>query len=423
MKTGVSMLVILAVLVVASVGFAQQYNLTGSGARAEGFGGAFIGVADDATAVVWNPGGLSQLQRPEASVVVRTVGESWDYKDASNSANNWTATQSHFVFNFASLAVPFKMGSTNLVVAAAYQRQLDWYDTWDQPDDKYTTTGGVDTFTPGVGIQVTPTISLGLAANIWFGKNKHDETYTSTTSLTGQRQWNYNGTYSGTNFVIGGLLDLGGLGKPVPLKIGVCAKTPFNLKADFSYEYIPALNGFIDDFGNVQTATLSTYATTGTIQMPLMLGFGASYRIGENLTVAADYETRAFGNKEINITYNSPYDQFFLPIKNKMSASGTNLNQVRLGAEYLIVADVGVFPLRAGYFNLPSLSGYENADGSFSQIIGAGFSVGTGYISEKFALDATYSRSTTDYGGVSGGTNWTDHYVKSTISASLIFYF
>ena len=32
-------------------------NIIGSGARALGMGGAFIAVADDATAASWNPGG------------------------------------------------------------------------------------------------------------------------------------------------------------------------------------------------------------------------------------------------------------------------------------------------------------------------------------------------------------------------------
>ncbi|MFA4906625.1 MAG: PorV/PorQ family protein, partial [Candidatus Margulisiibacteriota bacterium] len=38
----------------------------GIGARASGMGDAFVGIADDASAIYWNPGGLSQLKRPEA---------------------------------------------------------------------------------------------------------------------------------------------------------------------------------------------------------------------------------------------------------------------------------------------------------------------------------------------------------------------
>ena len=42
-------------------------NPVGSGARAMGQGNAFIAIADDATSASWNPGGLSQLERPEFS--------------------------------------------------------------------------------------------------------------------------------------------------------------------------------------------------------------------------------------------------------------------------------------------------------------------------------------------------------------------
>lgn len=53
----------------AGVEFTSSPNPVGSGARAIGMGGAFIAVADDATAASWNPGGLVQLERPELSVV------------------------------------------------------------------------------------------------------------------------------------------------------------------------------------------------------------------------------------------------------------------------------------------------------------------------------------------------------------------
>ena len=40
-------------------------NDFGVGARAMGMGGAFMGVANDATALYWNPAGLSQLKQME----------------------------------------------------------------------------------------------------------------------------------------------------------------------------------------------------------------------------------------------------------------------------------------------------------------------------------------------------------------------
>src|SRR4029079_5726097 len=48
-----------------------QFNFNNPGARALGMGGAFVAVADDATAVVANPAGLVILQRPELSAGVK----------------------------------------------------------------------------------------------------------------------------------------------------------------------------------------------------------------------------------------------------------------------------------------------------------------------------------------------------------------
>src|SRR5262245_48913410 len=48
-----------------------QFNFNNPGARALGMGGAFVAVADDATAVIANPAGLVILQRPELSGEVK----------------------------------------------------------------------------------------------------------------------------------------------------------------------------------------------------------------------------------------------------------------------------------------------------------------------------------------------------------------
>jgi len=52
-----------------------QFSYSDPGARSMGFGGAFVALADDATAVLSNPAGLTQLQRPEISI----EGRHWSY--------------------------------------------------------------------------------------------------------------------------------------------------------------------------------------------------------------------------------------------------------------------------------------------------------------------------------------------------------
>ena len=74
------LLILPATILVASGAFAQgiltlELSFSNPGARSLGFGGAFVALADDATAAYANPAGLVQLTRPEISI----EGRSWSY--------------------------------------------------------------------------------------------------------------------------------------------------------------------------------------------------------------------------------------------------------------------------------------------------------------------------------------------------------
>ena len=69
-------LTLLGLLLAAGAAHAQgtttlEFSFSNPGARAMGFGGAFIGLADDATAAYTNPAGLVQLVEPEISLEAR----------------------------------------------------------------------------------------------------------------------------------------------------------------------------------------------------------------------------------------------------------------------------------------------------------------------------------------------------------------
>jgi long-subunit fatty acid transport protein len=299
-------------------GQAWDINLSGAGARAEGFGQAFIGVADDATSLVWNPGGLTHLQKMEASIVSKFVS---------------SENKSYFKPTFASVVWPVR---DNIVVAAAYQEQINYtfdFGTFDDEDGNsidWSSEGGAKTVTMGLAYRISPLVSVGIAGNVWFGG----------------AEWNYDGIdfdgnpFSGSfddkakgiNGVLGLKLDLSGMDNPVPLKLGAVIRTPG----------AEALEGF---------------------DMPLMAGVGAAYQIGENFTVSLDGELRNFEQT----------DKEF----------GRNTFQIRGGAEYLIVADAGVFPLRTGYRTSPSP--YEGIDDGYA------ISGGSGFIHDRFAFDVTYT--------------------------------
>ena len=99
---------------------------SGSGARALGLSGAFTALADDATAASWNPAGLIQLERPEASVVFRA---GWENQEHRSSSADFLASQDDFEsrnLNYFSVVYPFRTSSRNAVFALNYQEAYDF---------------------------------------------------------------------------------------------------------------------------------------------------------------------------------------------------------------------------------------------------------------------------------------------------------
>lgn len=400
-------LILTLLLVIAAS--AQDFNLTGAGARAEGFGGAFIGLADDATAVVWNPAGLTQLERPEASVVARFISEktAYNYSDNFGSSSS-KESQGHFSLNFGSFATPVTTGDRKFIVALAFQRQLDFYlnktEDYGTYSNKQESKGGANTITPGIATTFGNIFSAGLSINIWTGTWNFNERLLNSGSLVEQTSTDV--SFSGLNFVIGGMVDFEKNQNGFPLKLGVTMRTPFALKGEI------ANNG-----GRLE------------ISMPFMLGLGGSYRVGDNLTFASDYEIRSYANKKVSVNG--------IDIGN-ISESNKNLNEFRIGGEYLIVMETAVIPLRAGYKTVPTILAdetltYNSFYGTFdtepttNQVVGSGISIGTGYITDFFAFDITFSRSTytqhLNTEAVLSGSKASTDYTIGTLSTSVIIYF
>jgi hypothetical protein len=181
-------------------------------------------------------------------------------------------------------------------------------------------------------------------------------------------------------------------------------RTPFELEVDGDYKWTTGTT--INKQGNFKN----------NVEVPLMFGVGASGRIGENLTLAFDFETRLYGNKKIFRTTDSKAVDTL-----KLSDSETDLNQIRVGAEYLLVTSAGVIPIRAGFRTVPTLRANWNING---QVSGTGFTVGTGFIGGAIALDVTYSRMNWQQSfALTSTTNATNTYTSQNVSASVIVYF
>lgn len=101
---------------------------TGSGARALGFAGAFTAIADDATAASWNPGGLTQLERPEASVVYRATDERDQHRSTDADFLVDEDGYRSYNINYLSMVFPFHVvpWGRNAVMSLNYQEAYDF---------------------------------------------------------------------------------------------------------------------------------------------------------------------------------------------------------------------------------------------------------------------------------------------------------
>ena len=165
------------------------FSFSNPGARSLGMGGAFIGLADDASAAYTNPAGLTQLVSPEVSAELRSERTDTRWLDGGNvqfnafngsglgysSQNDTSTSLRSFSFVYPSERISF----------AFYRYELVNYDTdFESAGATWTTGDGsgingsifaydvntsfdVETYGAAMGIKATDSLSFGLGINYY----------------------------------------------------------------------------------------------------------------------------------------------------------------------------------------------------------------------------------------------------------------
>ena len=180
-------------------------NFFGVGARAMGMGVAHIACVNDATALFYNPAGLAQVKRLEFSLGlthqrfenktgslsnVQTAGLDPFYQNQSRLQTNTRFSSASFVY-----PVPTYRGS--LVFGLGVFRMMSFDKTFKyiyssgppynpEAEELISESGGVNMWSLGGALDISPNISLGLALNYWHGKEDY--------SLESERNWWQNDT-------------------------------------------------------------------------------------------------------------------------------------------------------------------------------------------------------------------------------------
>ncbi|MCP4353035.1 MAG: hypothetical protein GY795_46890 [Desulfobacterales bacterium] len=384
----------------------SSFNPLGAGARAIGMGGAFIAVANDATAASWNPGGLPQLKLPEISIV--TSG--FHLKEDINFGRNPEAIGSHSIsdenINYLSATYPFELLNYNMVLSLSYQHLYDFNREWQfvlkQRDENvtelmsfesiwnYQQKGRLSALGLSYGIRVLPQLSMGITLNIWRD-GLTDNNWEHRSQMTGSgeffpfdvqffqpftEQLDQIETYSFKGFNV----NLGMLWRvSYHLTIGAVFKTPFTADVEHSIQS----NWKHQEFG-IESAKSKSDIINEELEMPMSYGIGFVYNFSDHFSMSADI-------------YKTEWDDFIsrdkageerYPISGKLVSESEidPTHQIRMGAEYRhINKQKGyIIPIRCGIF-------YDPAPSEGSPDDYYGFSLGMGLAwKNRFSLDIAY---------------------------------
>lgn len=374
-------------------------NPVGSGARALGMGGAFIAIADDATAASWNPGGLIQLDYPETSVVYSYVRRREENTFGGHPEASGPGSVDASDLDYLSVVYPFEFGKygRNMNISLNYQHLYDfnrhWILEWDDPDLHFTgpmqynyeQKGDLYALGLAYSVQVNLDLSVGVTLNYWgdfLSENRWEQKYHqaweeiftggvhATTIQNKKEEFSFNGWNANLGFFwqIGKHWTLGGV-----------FKTPFTADIDHTV----TKEETVIAQGKTTSVPPVEKQSNEKLRMPMSYGIGLAYRFSDEFTIAGDIYRTHWNDFELEDEQGNKTS----PVSGK-EIEDSDIDPTtwfRVGAEYLMIGEEFLVPLRAGIFYDPA-----PAEGSPDDYYG--FSLGTGLVYERPGKNLLYKR-------------------------------
>ncbi len=290
-------------------------NFAGLGVRSMAMGGAYVGVADDFTAVYWNPAGLAQIRQRELYVAFQRTS-----KDNRATLGHGTAVEAsasaevnNTRFGSLGFVYPFPVYQGAFVLAAGFNRVQDFDWGLNLPTipvrrdgsgsilgdslaftDSFSHEGGMIVSTIAAAVDVSPSASMGLTLNLISGEDKSESTFISqdTEDFFFQRRFmdksffvdEYGMTWTAT---LGAMVRTPR--EDPNLRVGATIATGPTHKVRFTYRAPPDTAFTVVEFddGHVESARSVDRRSSYKIDLPLSFGLGGSYRPIPQLLLAA----------------------------------------------------------------------------------------------------------------------------------------
>ncbi len=383
--------------------FANGLNLNGFGARAAAMGGAFVGLADDYTAVFWNPAGLALIKMPTFGLTGDILMPKAEYGLTTPYASYSMETKSKKYP--AGLLGYFQPVGENIVVGIGAYTLSGLGAAWDNtgleealiaPYPPAAFTPAVDayqwesfigsiTLAPSIAVKLSEMLYVGATFNINYGffethqwgeyvmveieapPASPDVLGIPALINLGQRTLDVKGWGFGATF--------GVLVKPAEwISLGGTFRTQskINLKGTTEIENIDIL-GLPNDSD-----------TEMSVVSPMWLAGGVALKPVDGLTLTFDAQYTNWSKlDQIAVTFGDAAWDFALGDEAALLLNWQNKTQFRVGAEY----DFGAFALRGGYYYDPAPApdatlNILTPSFTFNSVIG-----GFGYESGNFRID------------------------------------
>lgn len=157
-----------------SAGTGADFLKIGIGARPVGIGSAFTAIANDVTAINWNPGGLSQLTQRQMSAM----------------HSQWIVDSN---LDFIGFASPFKSGVFGGSIIVLSQGEIEGRDANRQPTASFGASDMAVTFSFSKNVLLSNKRTLGLGANLKIIQQKIESEQATGAALDLGALYHFNG--------------------------------------------------------------------------------------------------------------------------------------------------------------------------------------------------------------------------------------
>ncbi|MCK4763480.1 MAG: outer membrane protein transport protein [Candidatus Aminicenantes bacterium] len=324
--------------------YSNGINVNSVGTKAASMGGAFVGLADDYSAVYWNPAGLTQMEKASftifGEVALPTITYQTDFFTPFG-LPAIDATSKKKVYPLGLIGY-FKPISPKVVVGLSIYTPSGIGGAWEGSDltnltfpdpTAYTweSAVGAVTLAPVVAFKLSPKFSLGIALNLNY-------------ALLDMEMGTPFGQYTESMTGMGFGATIGVLFKPAKqFSMGLTVRTPSKLK----------LSGTLDIPGLALLGLSPSSDGNRDITNPLWIGFGIAIKATPKLTITADAQYTKWGDlATLDITLD---DAGWKALGFEAAFSSTldweDRIQWRFGLEYMIKKGMA---LRLGYYIDPA---------------------------------------------------------------------